>query len=77
MTSYESIPKRGSTIPFGYKQEGDLLLPVDSELEALARAKEFLEISPIRDVTAWIQHTTGRKISHQGLVKRMKRGVAL
>lgn len=79
MSSYEPIPKRGSSVPFGYEQvDGSkLLMPIEGELEALSRAKDFLAISPIRDVTAWIEHETGRSISHQGLVKRMKRGVAL
>ena len=79
MSEFKPIPKRSSSVPFGYevKDGSDMLFPVEGELEALARAKDFLAISPIRDVTAWLEFETGRKISHQGLVKRMRRGVEL
>lgn len=77
--SLAPVKKVTSTIPFGY-QEGikeGTLDPVPLEMEALKRAQEYLESSSSRDVAAWVTETTGRYISHSGLLERMKKGIYL
>lgn len=74
---YVSIPKPmfGKTIPFGYKvseEDGNVLDPIPEELEALAKAKEFLKRYSSRQVAAWLSKQTGRSISHAGLLKRVR-----
>lgn len=74
---YVSIPKPmfGKTIPFGYKvneEDGNVLDPIPHELEALAKAKEFLKRYSSRQVAAWLSKQTGRSISHAGLLKRVR-----
>lgn len=72
---YVAIPKFGRTIPFGYKQDEEdetMLLPIPSELEALALAKKHLKRYSLREVAAWLSTQTGRYISHVGLSKRIK-----
>ena len=72
---YVAIPKFGRTIPFGYKQDEEdegMLLPIPSELEALAKAKKHLKQYSLREVAAWLSKLTGRNISHVGLSKRIK-----
>ena len=41
----EKIKRRARTIPFGYKKDetGEYLLPIESELEALEQAKNYLK----------------------------------
>ncbi len=65
----------GKTIPFGYKvneEDPTLLDPIPLELEALAKAKEFLKRYKSREVAAWLTKQTGRSISHAGLLKRVR-----
>lgn len=74
---YVSIPKPmfGKTIPFGYKvseEDNHVLDPIPHELEALAKAKEFLKRYSSRQVAAWLTKQTGRSISHAGLLKRVR-----
>jgi len=73
--TYVPIPKIRRTIPFGYKQDEenpDLLQPIPTELEALELAKKHLKQYSSRQVAAWLTTTTGRSISHVGLLKRIK-----
>ena len=73
--NYVPIPKIGRTVPFGYKQDEedeDMLLPIPTELEALAKAKKHLKQYSLREVAAWLSKLTGRYISHVGLSKRIK-----
>lgn len=73
--TYVPIPKIRKTIPFGYRQDEDdpnLLQPVPTELEALELAKKHLKQYSSRQVAAWLTTTTGRPISHVGLLKRIK-----
>ena len=70
-----SIPRIARTIPFGYKQDEndkDLLLPIPTELELLEKAKKFIKQYSYRQVADWLTTQTGRKISHVGLIKRIK-----
>lgn len=73
---YVPIPRLSkSFIPFGYKvsEHDDLLLePIPVELEALEKAKEYLNRYSSRHVAAWLTKVTGRSISHAGLLKRIK-----
>lgn len=73
--TYVPIPKIRNTIPFGYRQDEEdpfLLQPVPTELEALELAKKHLKQYSSRQVAAWLTTTTGRPISHVGLLKRIK-----
>ena len=73
--TYVAIPKIRKTIPFGYRQDEedpDLLQPIPKELEALELAKKHLKQYSSRQVAAWLTTTTGRTISHVGLLKRIK-----
>lgn len=74
---YEFTPvvKLGHTIPFGYERsdtDPDILLPIKEELVALERAKKLVKEYSYREVAAWLERETGRKISHEGLRKRLK-----
>lgn len=74
---------RALQYPFGYTQADDpkKLKPIPFELDVLEHAKKLLdlrEISPanarfysLRKVASWVSSVTGRKISHQGLKKRI------
>jgi hypothetical protein len=71
------IPKLSklTNIPFGYKlnEEDPLQLdPIPLELEALEKAKKYLRQYSSRHVAAWLTKTTGRYITHRGLLHRIK-----
>jgi hypothetical protein len=64
-----------TTVPFGYKiNEKDSLQldPIPLELEALEKAKGYITRYSSRHVAAWLTKTTGRYISHRGLLHRLK-----
>ena len=66
--------RKTSTIPFGNKlDETDkkTLLPISEELEAYRKAKNYLQSCSYREVATWLSATTGRKISAQGLRKKV------
>jgi hypothetical protein len=67
--------KRSRTIPFGFKLSEDTyyLELIESELEALEKAKEYLKTCSLREVAIWLTKKTGRYISYVGLRKRVKR----
>ena len=71
----ETIKRKARTIPFGYKlsENTDFIEPIESELEALEKAKEYLKTCSLREVAIWLTKTTGRYISYVGLRKRVKR----
>lgn len=71
------IPRVGNirTVPFGYKvaeDDEEMLEPIPLELEALEKAKLYLRQYSSRQVANWLTKTTGREISHAGLLKRIK-----
>ena len=70
--------KRSRIIPFGFKlsEDANYLELIESELEALEKAKEYLKTCSYREVAEWLHRTTGRYISHVGLRKRIKNGTA-
>jgi len=69
------IPKLSPKVAFGYVEDPEdpsLLLPVVFELEALERAKHYLEQGhSLRKVSGWLSEKTGRKITHEGLKQRV------
>ena len=73
--NWKPVVRVGRTIPFGYKQDEndkDLLLPIPTELELLEKAKKFIKQYSYRQVADWLTTQSGRKISHVGLIKRIK-----
>jgi len=77
LSSHQKIKRKARQIPYGYRidpQNEKSLLPVDIELEALAKAKEFLKVSSYQQVCDWMFKVTGRPISGPGLRKVFKRG---
>lgn len=72
----EEVRKSGSTVPFGYEvspHDPKLLLPIPKQLEALEEAIKYLKDCTSHEVARWVTHTTGRSISHTGLLKSIKR----
>ena len=69
------IKRKARTIPFGYKlsEDTDYIEPIESELQALEKAKEYLKKCSLREVAIWLTKKTGRYISYVGLRKRVKR----
>lgn len=68
------IPRISRTVPFGYSVDPDdeyVLLPIQSELDLLEKAKEYLKQYSYREVAHWLTRNTGRYISHVGLKKRL------
>ena len=69
-----SIPKRSSVIPFGYvisKDNPKMLEEVSAQLEALEEISVLVkdQVLSLREGSAWLEHKTGRRLSHQGLKK--------
>ena len=67
----EQIKRKARTVPFGYKlsDDPDYIEPVQSELDALEEAKEYLNNCSYREVARWLSQKTGRTITHTGLKK--------
>ena len=68
--------KLSSTIPFGYKisdKDTAFLEEVPEQLEALEDIKELLRMKALslREGSIWLEHRTGRSLSHAGLKKMM------
>ena len=74
--SWGPAPRLTSRIPFGYAldpEDDKILLPVTFELESLETAKSYLkEGHSLRSVASWLQETTKRKITHEGLRQRVE-----
>ena len=72
---FNRIKRKARIIPFGYKKDdtGNYLIPIESELEALEKAKEYLKTCSLREVAIWLTKKAGRYISYVGLRKRVKR----
>ena len=70
--------RSSSTIPFGYElaEDNKTLLPIDSQLDTLRDMVELVknkELS-LREASVWIEHETGRSLSHVGLRKIIENG---
>lgn len=73
---------RGSVVPFGYEELLDkpgYVTPITKELEALDKAIDMVKEGTLTYAAAseWLEFTSGRKISRQGLHNLMKRRDAL
>ena len=75
MSLQTKIKRKARTIPFGYKvdETGNYLIPIELELQALEKAKEYLKTCSYREVAIWLTKKAGRYISYVGLRKRIKR----
>tara|TARA_R110002073_G_scaffold282719_1_gene447004 strand:- start:636 stop:860 length:225 start_codon:yes stop_codon:yes gene_type:complete len=66
--------RSSSTIPFGYeldKKNPEMLTPLTDQLEALEKVLPMIRDSSLslREGSLWLEHETGRKLSHMGLKK--------
>jgi len=66
--------RSSSTIPFGYELDEDnpeMLKPLTDQLEALEKVLPMIRDSSLslREGSLWLEHETGRKLSHMGLRK--------
>jgi|TARA_R100001460_G_scaffold26165_6_gene52860 hypothetical protein len=71
--------RTSSTIPFGWELvEGstDLLEIVETEVELLEKAKEYLKGSSYREVAKWLSNRSGRDISHVTLYRMTKKDLS-
>lgn len=62
-------------IPFGYKVDPDdetMLLPIPTELDLLEKAKKHLKTYSSKKVAAWLTTQSGRSITSDGLLKRVR-----
>ena len=75
LKQWSRIPRVARTTPFGYKvdeQDNDFLIPIETELELLEKAKQHLIQYSYREVANWLSKESGRYISHVGLKKRIQ-----
>lgn len=65
--------RSSSTIPFGYKlnEDNQYLEEVPEELKALNKIVPLIKnkVLSLREGAMWLEHDTGRSISHMGLKK--------
>lgn len=66
--------RTSSTIPFGYainEANPEFVVEIPEELEALNKVLPMIKDKALslREGAMWLQHITGRKVSHTGLKK--------
>lgn len=70
--------RSSSTIPFGYElsEDNKTLKPIDTQLEVLKNVSSMVKegILSLREGSLWIEHKTGRSLSHTGLKKIIANG---
>jgi hypothetical protein len=70
--------RSSSTIPFGYilSEDPKFLEEVPTELEALEKIKPLIKDKTLslREGAMWLEHITGRPLSHTGLKKIVANG---
>ena len=75
MKSWERVPRLSKrSVPFGYEidpEDDSWLKPIAKELELLLLAKKHLKQYSYRKVSAWLTTQSGRRITHDGLKKRI------
>jgi len=75
MKSWERVPRLSKrSVPFGYEidpEDDSWLKPITKELELLLLAKKHLKQYSYREVSAWLTTQSGRRITHDGLKKRI------
>ena len=73
--SWERVPRLlVKFVPFGYEIDPNderWLNPIEKELELLELAKKHLKQYSYREVSAWLTTQSGRRITHDGLKKRI------
>ena len=67
----EMVTLLTSCIPL-LEEDDDFLLPIDTELNLLEKAKQHLIQYSYREVANWLSKESGRYISHVGLKKRIQ-----
>jgi hypothetical protein len=72
--------RSSSTIPFGYKLDefnNQLLQSIPEELESLEKIVPMIKEKTLslREGVLYLEHETGRKLSHMGLKKIVDRRV--
>ena len=75
MKIWERVPRLSKrSVPFGYEidpEDDSWLKPIAKELELLLLAKKHLKQYSYREVSAWLTTQSGRRITHDGLKKRI------
>jgi hypothetical protein len=70
--------RASSTIPFGYElaEDNRTLEPVENQLETLKVVASLVKDNTLslREGSQWIEHKTGRSLSHVGLKKIIDNG---
>ena len=70
--------RTSSTVPFGYKLEDDnkTLKPIQEQLDVLRNVSSMVKdnVLSLREGSQWIEHKTGRSLSHTGLKKIIDNG---
>jgi len=70
--------RSSSTIPFGYElsEDNKTLKPIENQLEVLKSVSSMVKdgILSLREGSLWIEHKTGRSLSHTGLKKIITNG---
>ena len=70
--------RTSSTVPFGYKLEDDnkTLKPIQEQLDVLRNVSSMVKdnVLSLREGRLWIEHKTGRSLSHTGLKKIIENG---
>ena len=70
--------RSSSTIPFGYElnEDNKTLKPIDTQLDTLKVVASMVkdDLLSLREGSQWIEHKTGRPLSHTGLKKIISNG---
>ena len=70
--------RTSSTVPFGYELEDDnkTLKPIQEQLDVLRNVSSMVKdnVLSLREGSLWIEHKTGRSLSHTGLKKIIENG---
>ena len=73
--NWERVPRLSKrSVPFGYEidpTDDTWLSPISRQLELLELAKKHLKQYSYREVSAWLTTQSGRRITHDGLKKRI------
>ena len=72
------MQRSSSTIPFGYElnEDNKTLKPIDTQLDTLKVVASMVkdDLLSLREGSQWIEHKTGRPLSHTGLKKIISNG---
>ena len=70
--------RSSSTITFGYElnEDNKTLKPIDTQLDTLKVVASMVkdDLLSLREGSQWIEHKTGRPLSHTGLKKIISNG---